>query len=163
MMIYHNSKTSEINKFYFQSFDSGKTWELLFNDTNSNYINLTRINHYNNDLWVSKRIVGDEKYEFEYFKIYVSSSPLTYVDDLESDLGISLLIDKYRLNIKSENEYINSQISFYSIEGKLLYNSDLSINRGNNYIEIPELLNKLNLVSINTNNGKEVFKLLNTN
>jgi len=165
--LYYKDSNSEnersIQNFYFQSFDSGKTWEYLFNDTNTYFKGLNQIDHFDNNLWVSRRIVDDEKYGFGYSKIYRSTSPLTNIERQNRELGLRLLNDQNSLNIKSENQYINTQISLYDLEEKILFNKELSINKGNNYIEIPQLQHKLILVTIKTKNGDQVFKLLNTN
>lgn len=88
---------------------------------------------------------------------------LSSVKSQEQQPGISIFFEENNLNIKSDNNYYNSQMEIYNIEGKLLFNKELSLAKGNNYLQIPELQNGLILVVIKTKSGDKVFKLLNTN
>ena len=150
-------------RLYFQSFDSGKSWDYLFKDSNNNNSALFAINQFDNKLWISKRIRNDEDVNYDYSKIYRSISPLTNVRNQKKELGISLFFEQNRLIIKSDEEFIDSNVGIYNIEGKLLLNRHLILSKGNNFLQIPELHNGLILVAIKTKNGDKVFKLLNTN
>ena len=152
------------DRLLFQTFDGGNNWEFVYKDTNrESKISLISLNPFTNELWLGRPIFDDENVGYRYGIVYKSISPLTNVENQEENLGLNLLLNKYSLNIVSENQYINTQISLYDLEGKILFNKALSITKGNNYLEIPELQNKLILVAIKTKNGDEVFKLLNTN
>lgn len=151
-----------INQLFFQTFDNGNSWELIFsNEDINNQIVDFFIDHNSKNLWILKdtsetdRLISSSWYPI----LYKSKSPLTSVENQS--------IDKFKvhffnrvISVTSDSHFNNASINIYNLSGKLLFNKLIDIQAGENILNLNQPINeKLILVQITTNET-QIFKLV---
>lgn len=154
-----------INQYFFQSLDAGQNWDLIFE--NFDKFNLVQdffINPKDMSLWIEKSVgtARSISFSYDYPKLYRSTSPLTSIlSNINDDGIISAYFSLNDLIIDSNQDYNNSIISIYDLEGKKIVSTTTDLQLGINEIELNQKLNNgLYLVQIENSKQKQVVKLI---
>jgi hypothetical protein len=151
-----------INQLFFQTFDYGKTWELVFsNEDINNQIVDFFIDHNNKNLWILKdtsetdRLISSSWYPI----LYKSKLPLTSVENQSKD-KFKVHYFNRGISVTSDSHFNNASINIYNLSGKLLFNKSIDIQVGENTYNLIQPINeKLILVQMITNEI-QIFKLI---
>lgn len=157
---------SYIDQYIFQSFDAGQTWESVAQSFDKfNPIVDIYINPKDATLWIKKNDNNGArglKVNDHYSVLYKSTSPLTNVSELESNVNnISALFSGNSLVIDSKDLVGDASIKLFNIEGRKVLESNQYIERGRNEINInANVASGLYLVRIKTREKETIVKLI---
>lgn len=153
-----------IHQYFFQSFDSGNTWEFLYlNEDRFNIIDDFYINSKDLSLWLVKNIHDahtNSPYRL-YPILYRSLSPVTSVKNIPNNTELSAYFNKNTLVINSKKNLHESQINIYNLLGKETFKTKINLTKGNNQIYLNDnLTNGLYFIVIENNYKKSIVKLI---
>jgi hypothetical protein len=155
-----------VHQYYFQTFDYGENWELIFeNKDKNNLIQYFGINHKDKVFWAIRGEQDDSDYRSDTRKpiLYKSKEPLTSVEDSYNSTGMKVSLNDSRLSITSEEFHSNASLRIFNLEGKELQSINQSLNKGLNEININKTNEKLLFISIQMEGNNQIYKLLNNN
>ncbi len=156
-----------VHQYYFQTFDFGESWELIYKNTDkNNLIKNFKINPSDKVFWVIKGEQIDSDYRSDTKKpiLYKSKEALTSVEDSYNSTGMKVSLNDSKLSITSEEFQSNVSLRIFNLEGKELQSINLNLNKGLNEININKTNEKLLFISIEMKgNSNQIYKLLNNN
>lgn len=156
-----------VHQYYFQTFDYGENWELIFeNKDKNNLIQYFGINHKDKVFWAIRGEQDDSDYRSDTRKpiLYKSKEPLTSVEDSFNTKGLKVSLNDSKLSITSDEIQKNVSLRIFNLEGKVLQNVNIRLNKGLNEININKTNEKLLFISIELEvNSKQIYKLFNNN
>lgn len=155
-----------VHQYYFQTFDYGENWELIFeNKDKNNLIQYFGINHKDKVFWAIRGEQDDSDYRSDTRKpiLYKSKEPLTSVEDSYKSVGMKVSLNDSKLSITSEEFHSNASLRIFNLEGKELQSINQSLNKGLNEININKTNENLLFISIQMEGNNQIYKLLNNN
>ncbi len=156
-----------VHQYYFQTFDFGDSWELIYKNTDKNeLVQSFKINPSDKVLWVIKGVQVSPDYHSDTKKpiLYKSKEPLTSIKESTTNQDLKVSLSDSKLSIKSNDYKSSSSIRIFNLEGKELQSINLSLNKGLNEIIINKTNEKLLFISIEMEgNSNQIYKLLNNN
>ncbi len=153
-----------IHQYFFQSLDSGNTWEFIYlNEDRFNIIDDFYINSKDLSLWLVKNIhnANSDSPSRLYPKLYRSLSPVTFVKNIPNNTELTAYFNKNTLIVNSKKNLYESQINIYNLLGKETYKTKINLTKGNNQIYLNDNLNSgLYFIEIENNYKKSIVKLI---
>ena len=145
------------NQMYFQSYDKGDSWELIYqNDSYLNPISSFYYNPYTDKLWITKTERENPKRnaDGDGYTFYRSTTTVSVSDKQKKENSPFLLSLKDNiLNIINNEDSDNYKISIYGLDGKQIFNSNQFLSSGSNEIDLQNT-DKQNLYFISLDNEK---------
>ncbi len=141
---------------YFQSFDKGDSWELIYqNDSYLNPISSFYYNPYTDRLWITKttRDTPERNPIGNGYAVYRSTTRVSASGDEKKNIPFVLSIKNNVLNIINNGDSDNYKISIYGLDGKQIFDANQFLNSGSNEIDMQNA-NKQNIYFISLDNEK---------